>query len=642
MIDRETIDRIFATADIVDVVGDFVKLKRAGANYKGFSPFTNEKTASFFVSPGKGIFKCFSSSKGGNAVTFIMEHEKLSYPEALKYLAKKYNIEIKEKELDATQIKEKNDRESLLQVSNFAATQFEEWLWQRDEGKAIGLSYSKERGFREATIKKFNLGYSLEKRDAFTKLAIDKGYKLEYLTRSGLSIDKNNYQFDRFAGRVVFPIHTLSGQVIGFGGRILKKDDKMAKYLNSPESDIYHKSHVLYGMYHAKNAINKEDKCYLVEGYTDVISMHQAGIENVVSSSGTALTKEQIRLIKRFTKNVTVLYDGDPAGIKASLRGIDLILEEGLDVKVMLLPEGEDPDSYAKAHSSNEIIDFIQQNESDFISFKTKLLVNDAKDDPVQRAGLITNVVRSISVIPEGIKRAVYVKQCSKLLDIGEKLLYDEIQKIRGAKLEEQGKRERYNRPAYDEPKESPKVKERLPDNFIHEKELIQVMLLYGNKKMRDTEGNESTIANYVVHEMEKGLDFENEIYAYIYGEIQEMVQDKQPIDEKKFLYSEDPKISSEAVNLLTSQHKLSLIWTKDNPYFETEEMKAPEKTPRIVNSFKDQKVKNLLKKNAQELSSISANLADVEAISLCMIKQGILKDLEMELAKQLGKRTVF
>jgi DNA primase len=479
MIDQVTIDRIFATADIVEVISDFVKLKKAGTNFKGLSPFTNEKTPSFFVSPSKGIFKCFSSGIGGNVVSFLMEHEKLSYPEALRYLARKYNIEISERESTADEIRDINERESLIAVSEYAARQFTEWLWKREEGKAIGLSYYKERGFRENIIEKFQLGYSFEQRDAFTKLAIEKGYKLDYLSKTGLTIDKGNYQFDRFAGRVIFPIHSISGQIIGFGGRILKKDDKSAKYLNSPESEIYHKSNVLYGLFFAKNDIIKNDKCFLVEGYTDVISMHQADICNVVASSGTALTHEQIRLIKRFTKNVTVLYDGDEAGIKASLRGIDLILEEGLNVKVLLLPEGEDPDSFSRSHSNNEFHDFIQQNESDFIKFKTRLLLQDAENDPVKRATLISDVVSTIAVIPDNIIRAVYIRECSKIVDIDEGMLYNEIYKIRRNKIFEESKRSGYI-PDYQPPnklKHKPVIQ--LANEYPHEKELIKTVLQY-------------------------------------------------------------------------------------------------------------------------------------------------------------------
>src|SRR6056297_227482 len=429
MIDHNTIQKIIDTADIVDVVQDFVNLKKRGVNYLGLCPFHNEKTPSFTVSPSKGIYKCFGCGKGGNAVNFIMEHEHLSYPEALKYLAKKYNIEIVEKELTAEEIQQQNERDSLLVVTKFANSYFQEKLHKHTEGRAIGLSYFKERGFREDVIKTFELGYSLDIKDAFTKAALEKGYKLTFLEKSGLTIVKDQDKFDRFRGRVMFPIHSLSGNVVGFGGRILKKDVKAAKYLNSPESEIYHKSRILYGMYQAKKAITQKDHCFLVEGYTDVISMHQAGIENVVASSGTSLTVEQIRLIKRFTPNVTIIYDGDPAGIKASLRGIDLVLEEGLNVKVLLLPDGEDPDSFAKSKGASGFQEYLKKNETDFIQFKTRLLLETTENDPIARSRLITNVVQSIAVIPNTITRSVYIRECSKLLDVSEDILYTEVRK---------------------------------------------------------------------------------------------------------------------------------------------------------------------------------------------------------------------
>ncbi|MCK5692108.1 MAG: DNA primase, partial [Bacteroidales bacterium] len=381
MIDQQTINQIFDTADIVEVISDFVTLKKSGANYKGLSPFSNEKTPSFIVSPAKGIFKDFSSGKGGNVVGFLMEHEKLSYPEALRYLAQRYNISIEEKELTADEIQQRNERESLMAVTAFASSYFASQL-DGDEGRAVGLGYYRNRGFRDDILKKFELGYSPEKRTAFTEEAGKNGYKKSYLVKTGLSIEREDYMFDRFAGRVIFPIHSLSGNVIGFGGRTLKSDKNIAKYLNSPESDIYHKSRVLYGLFQAKKTIVSQERCFLVEGYTDVISMHQAGIDNVVASSGTALTVEQIRLIKRFTQNVTILYDGDEAGIKASFRGIDMILEEGMNVKVVMLPEGEDPDSYAQSHSSSDFLEFIKSSEKDFISFKTEVLLAEAQHDP--------------------------------------------------------------------------------------------------------------------------------------------------------------------------------------------------------------------------------------------------------------------
>ena len=425
MIDQPTIDRITDAAQIQDVVGDYVTLRKRGVNLLGLCPFHNEKTPSFTVSPAKGIFKCFGCGKGGNSVHFIMEHEQISYYEALKYLARKYNIEVEERELSPEEMAVRNDRESMLLVNEFAQKHFTNTLLHHIDGKAIGLSYFRERGFRDDIITKFQLGYSLELRDAFTQAAMKAGYNKDYLIKTGLTIEgDNHYLGDRFRGRVMFPVHTLSGKVVAFGGRILKKDDKMAKYVNSPESEIYHKSNELYGIYFAKQAIVKQDRCFLVEGYTDVISMHQSGIENVVASSGTSLTPGQIRLIHRFTENVTVIYDGDAAGIKASIRGIDLLLEEGLNIKVLLLPDGDDPDSFARKHNASDFIEYVQQNSSDFIRFKTNLLLADAGNDPVKRAGLVLDIVRSISIIPNTAIRGEYVKECSTLLNVEEQMLY--------------------------------------------------------------------------------------------------------------------------------------------------------------------------------------------------------------------------
>jgi DNA primase len=409
MIDRPTIERILDAAQIVDVIQEFVPLKKRGANYLGLCPFHNEKTPSFTVSPSKEIFKCFGCGKVGNAVNFIMEHEHLTYPEALKFLARKYHIEVVEKELTQEEIEKQNERESLLVVTSYAARQFSENLFQSDEGISVGLTYFKERGFRQNTLKKFEVGYSFEKRDAFSRKALDDGHRKDFLLKTGLSIEHEDHIFDRFSGRIMFPIHSLSGQVLGFGGRILKTDARAAKYLNSPESEIYHKSRILYGIFHARKAITQEDKCYLVEGYTDVMSLHEANIENVVASSGTSLTQEQVRLIKRFTPNITILYDGDPAGIKASIRGIDIVLEEGMNVKIVLLPDGEDPDSYSKKTSIEEFTRFLKDNETDFIRFKTQLLLEEAASDPVKKANLIRDIVRTIAVIPESITRTVYI-----------------------------------------------------------------------------------------------------------------------------------------------------------------------------------------------------------------------------------------
>ena len=446
MIDQVTIDRILDAAQIVDVVSEFVTLRKRGVNYVGLCPFHNEKTPSFSVSPAKGLCKCFSCGKGGNSVHFIMEHEQMSYYEALKYLAKKYNIEIKERELTNEEKQAQTTRESMFIVNNFARDYFQNILKNHVDGRSIGLAYFRQRGFRDDIIEKFQLGYCTESHDAMSQEALRKGYKKEFLVKTGICYETDDHRLrDRFWGRVIFPVHTLSGKVVAFGGRVLSTATKgvKVKYVNSPESEIYHKSNELYGIYFAKQAIVRQDRCFLVEGYTDVISMHQSGIENVVASSGTALTPGQIRLIHRFTNNITVLYDGDVAGIKASIRGIDMLLEEGMNIKVCLLPDGDDPDSFARKHNSEEFQAFIHEHEKDFIRFKTDLLMEDAGRDPIKRAELISNIVRSISVIPEAIIRDVYIKECSQHLRIEEKLLVAEVAKLREAQAE------KANRPSY-------------------------------------------------------------------------------------------------------------------------------------------------------------------------------------------------
>jgi len=593
MIDHNTIQRIIDTAEIIEVVSDFVSLKKRGVNYLGLCPFHNEKTPSFTVSAAKGIYKCFGCGKGGNAVNFIMEHEHLGYPEALKYLARKYHIDVVEKELTAEEIQQQNERDSLLIVTKFANTYFQEKLHKHTDGRAIGLSYFKERGFRDEIIQKFELGFSLDIRDAFTKAALENGYKLEFLEKAGFTIVKEEEKYDRFRGRVMFPIHGLSGNVIGFGGRVLKKDEKTAKYLNSPESEIYHKSKVLYGMFQAKTVITQTDKCYLVEGYTDVISMHQSGIENVVASSGTSLTVDQIRLIKRFTPNVTIIYDGDAAGIKASIRGIDLVLEQGLNVRVLLLPDGEDPDSFAKSHSASELIDFINKNEEDFIKFKTRLLSKEAKNDPVKRASLITDIVRSISVIPDAITRTVYIKECSRILDIDEKILYSESNKIRKKSGETEAKTI--------SPDEVYKTASPSVPSFIEgysaepqEREIIRLLLHYGHDDLytyqedKYDEPRHVKVAEYIISEiLNDDLEFKNLIYKQIFQEYLEGMAKKELPESKQFIYHTDPQISKLAADLLSPSYTLSKIFKKGGALIETEEMKLKQMVPETIVAYK-------------------------------------------------------
>ena len=623
MIDSGTVNRIIDAAEITDVVGDFVNLKRRGVNYLGICPFHNEKTPSFTVSPSKGIYKCFGCGKGGNSVNFIMEHEHLSYPEALKFLAKKYHIEVEEKELSAEEVQQRNERDSLLIVTRFANEHFQQNLFETDEGKAIGLSYFHERGFREEIIKKFELGYSLDKREGLTRAALNAGYKSVYLEKTGLTIRKENNRFDRFRGRVMFPIHGLSGNVIGFGGRILTSDKKMAKYLNSPESDIYHKSKSLYGVYQAKTAITRNDKCFMVEGYTDVLSMHQSGIENVVASSGTSLTVDQIRLIKRFTPNMTILYDGDAAGIKASLRGIDLVLEQGMNVKVVLLPEGEDPDSFARAHSATELLEFIDEQERDFITFKTSLLKEEADQDPVQRAGMITEIVRSISVVPENIQRTIYIKQCSDILQIDEQVLHTEVNKIKKRKAEQEFKREKY-RVAEQSPKGLPSVPSFVQEVYSEpqEKEIIRLLLHYGEQKLYEykedkyDEPRVVSVAEYIINEiLNDDLEFRNLVYKKIFEEYLEAINKGEFPETKHFVNHPEQGISQLAADLLSPGYTLSKIFQKGGILIETEEMKLTRIVPETIIAYKRKILEMAMKDKTDSIKKMQNNAVQNEEV---------------------------
>lgn len=646
MIDQLTVDRILSAADVVDVVKDFVSLKKRGVNYIGLCPFHNEKTPSFNVSPSKGIFKCFGCGKAGNSVGFIMEHEQLTYVEALKFLARKYNIEVEERELTADELKLRNERESLMVVVTWAQRYFTDTLHKHSEGKSIGLSYLRERGLRDDTIEKFQLGYCLEQRDAMTQAALREGYKLEYLVKTGLSIPRDEGEaFDRFQGRVMFPIHSLSGRVIAFGGRIMKADKKMAKYVNSPESDVYHKSSVLYGIFQAKKAITQENKCFLVEGYTDVISLHQAGIENVVASSGTALTPDQIRLIKRFTPNITVLYDGDPAGIKASLRGIDLILEEGLNVKVVLLPEGEDPDSYAQSHSAVEVLNFIANIETDFIHFKTSLLLKDAERDPIQKANLISDIVRSIGVIPDPVTREVYIKECTRLLKVDEALIYSEVAKKR-RQFNEKGQQPAYaSFPLEPKPK-TPVIPSYIDDVFceVEEKELLYYLLKFGSATLfqaQNQPGEEETPAiavdEYIINELQTDdLEFKNLVYKKVFDEYRYKMQDG-PIDNRYFTNHPDKDISQLAINLLTTQHQLSRIWTKHHATIPEETDMLIEAVPKAVLVYKAMVVKEARSAIDKQLNAIDTNANPEDHIQLFMQRQEISSILN-DLSRQLGR----
>ncbi len=643
MIDRDTIDRIFDTADIVEVISDFVSLKRSGQNFKGLSPFSNEKTPSFLVSPAKGIYKDFSSGKGGNVVGFLMEHEKLTYPEALRYLAKKYNIEITEQEPTPEEVQQRNERESLLIISGWAQKYFTNILQNTPEGQSVGMAYFRERGFHDDIIRKFQLGYSPEQKDALTNEALKEGYKLDYLVKTGLTIQKDDYKADRFRGRIIFPIHGLTGNVNGFGGRILKSDDKMAKYLNSPESDIYQKSRILYGLYHAKQAIVKQEKCFLVEGYTDVLGLHQAGIENVVSSSGTALTTEQIRLIKRFTSNVTIIYDGDEAGIKASLRGIDMVLEEGLNIKVVPLPDGEDPDSYSKQLSATEFQQYIKENEKDFISFKTRLLMKDIDQDPVGKAGMINDVIKSISVIPDTVMRSVYIKESARLLDTEERILYSQVYRLRKKKAED-----RYNKESRQEEIriQSTPLPSFIKEIFseLQEKLLVRFLLQYGNERLYEIQdehaGNEYiSVAEYVVNEiLNDELEFKNLLYRQVFEEVNNMIQKGEVIEMKHFVHHENPSISQLAVDLLSSPYSLSKVHSRKGATMETEDMLLKKNVPKALIEYKRKILEVAQREKEEQIREVQqVDHDDLEAVNPLMHQYITITSLINTISKERG-----
>jgi DNA primase len=566
MITKPTIDRIMEATDIVEVIGEFVQLKKRGANYVGLSPFANERTPSFTVSPVKGIFKDFSSGKGGSAVTFLMELEKFTYPEALKWLAKKYGIEIEETVETPENREAENHRESLMIVTGYAAKFFHESLLDTDEGKNIGLSYFKERGFSKETIAKFELGYSPDQWEAFTGQALKDGYQQIFLEETGLSVKRDNGSlYDRYRGRVMFPIHSFTGRVIAFGGRTLKSDKSVPKYVNSPESEIYHKSSVLYGLYFAKKAIREEDNCYLVEGYADVISVHQAGIENVVASSGTSLTVEQIRLIGRLTKNITILYDGDAAGIKASLRGLDMILEEGLNVKVVLFPDGHDPDSYVRKVGTSAFKKYIADTRKDFILYKADILLKDAGNDPIKRAEIIREIVESIAKIPDSIKASVFIKECSYILKIDERALLSELNKMRMAKAKKDSQQSyNNNRTAAPPPEDmlffneqhEPEVK----DESSQEKEIIRLLLLYGNR-MIDWDGIANTyIGPFMIAEL-SDVEFEHPASKAFVEIYRKEVENGVLPEEQFFIHYPDKEIVDLTVTLIATKYTLSENW---------------------------------------------------------------------------------
>ena len=632
MISKATIDQVFDTARVEEVIGDFVQLKKSGSNFKGLSPFSEERTPSFMVSPVKQIWKDFSTGKGGTSVSFLMEHEHFTYPEAIKYLARKYNIEIEETVQSDSDKEAAGERESMYLVSEFARTYYQNTLQKTAEGKAIGLSYFKERGFTEETIQEFQLGFSTDAWSGFTDTALKKGYKLKYLESTGLSIVKGEKQFDRFKGRVLFPIHSMSGRVLGFGGRILAKNEKAAKYLNSPESDIYHKSKVLYGIYYAKQMIAKEDNCYLVEGYTDVIQFHQKGIKNVVSSSGTALTPDQIRLINRLTKNITVLFDGDPAGIRASLRGIDLILEQGMNVKICTFPQGEDPDSFAKQNTLEELKDYLKSNAKDFIAYKASLLMEEAQNDPVAKANLIRDMVTSISKVSDNIQKEIYVRECSRIMDISEDVLFSTLAQM-GKKAQSDANKTYNKKQKAFEVVKSVAPPKKVDIQYELEQKIIEILLLYGSRKesfedlILKENDKEELVLEPVIHQVkvfekifldlqEDEMQFTNENFKILYYTIIDSLNQTDDFVIESFVNRLDPTLASDVTNILMNEERYSLHnWEKNNIFPKQKEVSIAQLVSETILTLRcyliDRKV-NEIKKDTQDTVDHRGLLEDV------------------------------
>ena len=643
MINKQTIQEIFETVKVEEVIADFISLKKRGVNYIGSCPFHQEKTPSFTVSPAKGIYKCFGCGKAGNSVNFIMDHEQYSYPEALRYLARKYNIEIDEEEQTPDQLEAISETESLFNLSSYAQKYFSDILWENEEGQAIGLSYFRERAFSDAIIKKFQLGFSPDKPDVFTQYALSNGYQIKHLLKTGISVSGDNKPYDRFRGRVIFPIHNITGRVLGFGGRILRKDNNKAKYVNSPESDIYSKSKVLYGLYFAKNAIISKDNCFLVEGYTDVISLFQAGVENVVASSGTSLTTEQIKLIKRYTRNVTILYDGDPAGIKAAFRGIDMILEEGMNVKIVLFPDGEDPDSFARKNEPDELNEFITKQAQDFIKFKTGLLLKEAANDPIKKAELIKEIIQSISLIPDGIARTIYITECSNILNIQEKTLLNELNKVRRQNINKRTKSDSEEQ-TFETTDFSDDLQTLQPENDItaQEKEIIRLLLNFGQKEIvfeykdenkRDVQ-NPVVVAVYIASSLlDEEYKFSNPLYQLIFDEyVSGIEKGALPVD-TFFINHENATISRLAIELFNFENQLSPNWLdKHKIEVPTELEVLKQSVESSVFSLLLKKVDQMITENQKELGKCPE-----EEISTILTKHKKLLETRSELAKMLG-----
>lgn len=643
MIPRDTIMNIIDAARIEEVVGEFVSLKKRGANLIGVCPFHKEKTPSFIVSPAKGIFKCFGCGKAGDSVRFIMEHEHYSYPEALRFLAQKYGIIIEEKEQSPEEIVAQNERERMFNINSFAQQYFSDTMKNHDEGLAIGMSYFRERGFRDAIINKFQLGYCLNQRDAFIQHALKNGYSKELLLKIGLASGNEERMYDKYQGRVIFPIHNLTGKVIGFGARFLGSDKTKAKYLNSPESEIYNKSQTLYGIYFAKNEISRLDNCILVEGYADVLSMHQAGIENTVASSGTSLTTEQIRMISRYTKNVTILYDGDNAGIHAALRGTDMILEEGMNVRIVVLPPDEDPDSFVQKNPIEEVRAYIDNNATDFISFKTKLLLKDAANDPIKRAEVLKDIVKSISLIPDAIYRASYVRECSRLMEVPEQSLTNELNKLLRAKFRKNNNIEPEQDIVHEEIKSEPQtpVEDVLPLGYYQERELVRLLMMYGNKDITiddvDENGNpvlyKISVASFIIDDLKNDdLLFKNEIHDIIFNIFDKALDEDDIPDEHYFVSHEDTRIAELAANLLSTPYKLD-NWSEKEINVKVEEDVLQKSVVTSLLRFKDMIIDDKRNDLIKELMETH----DVDDQMILLAKKKRLDDLRIKINRELG-----
>ena len=643
MIPQDTIMSILDTARIEEVVGDFVSLKKRGANMIGVCPFHKEKTPSFIVSPAKGIFKCFGCGKAGDSVRFIMEHEHYSYPEALRYIARKYGIIIEEKEQSPEDIVAQNEREKMFNINTFAQRYFSETMKTNEEGIAIGMSYFKERGFRDAIIDKFQLGYCLNQRDTFIQHALKNGYSKELLLKIGLASGNEERMYDKYQGRVIFPIHNLTGKVIGFGARILSSDKTKAKYLNSPESEIYNKSQTLYGIYFAKNEISRQDNCILVEGYADVLSMHQAGIENTVASSGTSLTTEQIRLISRYTKNITILYDGDSAGIHAALRGTDMILEEGMNVRIVVLPPDEDPDSFVQHNPIEFVRDYLEKNANDFISFKTQMLLKDASNNPIKKAEVVKDIVNSISVIPDAIFRATYIKECSRMLEMPEQTLINELNKILRARIRKSNgiQQEQIDVTNIIKTESQEAFVEAAPIGFYQEQELVKLLFTYGDREI-DIDGTDENnnpiiykiiVASFIIDDLKNDdLLFKDETHRIIF-EIYDKALDDGILPKQQFFVShENAKIAELAANLLSSPYKLD-NWEKKEIKVKTEEDVLSKLVITSVLRFKDM----VLDEKRNELTKQIMETENIDDQIILMVKKKRLDDLRIKINHELG-----